>query len=999
MTKRTGRHSHRCTRMICAALCAATCVCACQGPEETTRKNNYAATDGDEYILDVFMLAEWAGRIIPQKEAIRFNLKFEDSDASQTIIRDANTNETLNNILSLDNNSVLSLHPYGTKATDSSDELISIEYACSKIGDDTTTLDGQYICPTYRTGVNEIARIWDYMARNNNEKSVFSRITIGSGDNFGVSQPISSIYKDFPAIQMLNLLGLSAETFGNHTFDYNLPEIQSLMEAAEFPFIISNFYNLPNNLEGTTPFTIFTVPPQNKSGSDLNVAVVAAFDDQGMEIISRGRFGTIGITDYCPLIQTLEEAYNKNARAFIILSHVFTDRKSVQKFFNGIFSLDESFLAKIKDKNTESTADYPCRSHLLITEEMLDSSSSKSKEEQAAELRLKLHQEIYDNILLVFGEATYSPFLVNMYPGTGEAKSCASFNQSADKMHFEYHPDGCIPNEASLTTDIYSMFSSHNRIPTPDLSVPAIYKDFEKELTHAGIPSFEFNEEMLKPSADKHPIWFVELPPRGNSTARALFKISKQKNINTNYHAQENTAAAYRSEMINFKLMPVFAKTYEKNDYDSKKCDDIIQKPKACQEYYSNYKDYLYKEYLKKQGEKVNGNKKPDYNACIDEMLSAEGSLKDFQEKWTCLYNVTQWGYNANNKTYSAAPICTLGKYTAAAENKDNEVRKYSTFLSNLVTDTLLRAAKDYVAQKDKRGESCPTGSCKVDAVYINAGNTRETIDFSNIDNEFLNTAMPYENKMTAMTFSVIDLVPLLEFGLNSEVTGAFPAIAGIKFSYGIDKDNKKYIRELWKYDLESGKHELLYVHKNVKSKDCILGAQIPDKTCIYGQYTNIGSEGITISHSDDFTDTSTPKPNEKAQLVVILSGYMVTGGDGFPRQDTRTDLFELTKPKDSSALAETDKDAFKKAFDNEAATTNETMPCQIRYPGLELDLENLLMHNLIKRIYYVPNAGESGDIGVFGFSYDHIYNICVATQDTLATSLGAEQCHYELPK
>ena len=995
MTKRTGRHSRRCTRMICAALCAATCVCACQGPEETTRKNKYEATDGDEYILDVFMLAEWAGRIIPQKEAIRFNLKIDASDKTNIIITDAGSGESLNEILSLEeNNQSLYLYPYGADANESTEELSKIAYECSKIGS-SEDLSGQYICPTYRSGVYEISQIWDFMSLNSEVKPSQTRITIGSGDNFGVSQPLSSIYRDLPAIQMLNQLKLDAETFGNHTFDYSLPEIQELIEAAEFPFIISNFYNLPNNLEGTTPFTIFTVPSTKKDSAPLNVAVVAAFDDQGMEIISRGRFGTIAITDYCPVIQTLEEAYNKNARAFIILSHVFTDRKSVQKFFNGIFSLDEKFLAKIKDKNTESTIDYPCRSSLIITEDMLDSNSSKSKEEQAAELRLKLHQEIYDNILLVFGEATYSPFLVNMYPGTGETKSCTEFSNTADKKHFVYNPDGCIPNETSLTADIYSMFSSHSRIPTPELTEPAIYKNFEKALTRSSVPSFEYDESMLAQTEDKHPIWFVELPPRGNATARAVYKISKRKdNINANYHAQENTAAAYRSDMINFKLMPVFAKPYDKQDYDSKKCDHIIKSPASCKEYYTNYQKYL------SQAVKS----KPSYSACVNDMLSVkDSSLKEFQEIWTCLYNVTQWSYNSSDGSYSAAPICSLGKYTAAAENKDNEVRKYSTFLSNLITDTLLRTAKNYVAERKKRGEACGTG-CKVDAVYFNAGNTRETIDFSVIDNEFLNTAMPYENKMSAMPFSADKLVTLLEFGLNSEVTGAFPAIAGIKFSYGIDDKNHKYIRELWKYDLETKKHDLLYLHGSMKPKDCILGAEIPNekgKECIYGQYESLSSDGVTISYKDDFTDTTTPRIKSDESLTVILSGYMVTGGDGFERQDMRSDIFDLTDAKSANALASSDKDAFRKALLHETTTPDDvdSNTCQIRYEGLELDLNGFLTHNLIKRIYYVPNEGESGDIGVFGFSYDHTYNICVATQDTLATSLGAEQCHYDLPK
>ena len=947
--------------MISAALCAAACLCACQGPEETTRQNKFAATDGEEYYLDVFMLAEWAGRIIPQKETIRLNVNVEEKDGELTIT-DTQTGAIINDIAIINKeDNKLHLYPYGAVPSKSSEKLASIHYECTYLGK-SETMSGKYSCETFRSGVQEISDIWDFIKAQSQNGSNEKALIIGSGDNFGVSQPLSSAFGDYPTIQMLNQLGMSVDTFGNHTFDINLPEIQNLIQAANFPFIISNFYNLPNNLEGTSPYAIFQVPPKDGHGEDLNVAVVSALDDSAMEIISRGHFGTISITNYCSVIQALEEAYNKNARAFIILSHVFTDHTSVQEFFNGLFSLDEDFLEYIKAHPTDYTHDYPCRSHLIVTEDMLDKDDPRPQSEQAAELRKKLHQEIYDNILIVFGEATYSPFLTGMIPGTDKTPKCSELNDklpaSLDKSYTVYNPDGCKPDPNKETEEIYSFFANHSRFPTNNTKVSTKYASFEDDLTHINIPSFEFDENSLNGSSNKHPIWFAELHRRSYSAARTTFKITRRADDwNASFHNSENTAAAYRSEMINFKIMPVFGKPYERQTYTFQKCQDLFDHkykntlPSSCKKYYSDYLDYL-----------NHSDTKPSYSDCVLDMMSAEGQLTDFQEIWTCLYNVT------------AQQVC-LFDYTVMGENKDNEIRKYSSFLSNFITDTVFRYAK-------QKKNSDNSDNSDLDVLYLNAGVTRETSNFSIIDNEFLDTTMPYENKMSRLTYKVSELIPLLEFGLNSKVTGAFPAIAGIKFSYTENQEGKKYIKELWQYNLKTDSHEPLYVNESVKTGDCILGAQITDnagKECIFGSYTNL-TDGITISKKDDhFAQSTTFCRISDKKLNVVLSSYMINGGDGFPRQDERSQ-------KEISESIRTD---FRNAL-SENNPSGEAL-CKITVPSYELDAKGILTHNLIKRIYYIPPEGKTGAIGVSGYFLDYPSNKCVATQDTLAASMVAD--------
>ncbi|MBQ8036345.1 MAG: 5'-nucleotidase C-terminal domain-containing protein, partial [Proteobacteria bacterium] len=347
--------------------------------------------------------------------------------------------------------------------------------------------------------------------------------------------------------------------------------------------------------------------------------------------------------------------------------------------------------------------------------------------------------------------------------------------------------------------------------------------------------------------------------------------------------------------------------------------------------------------------------------------------------------------------SYTFDQICTF-PYTIKGENKDNEIRKYSTFLTNFVTDTLLRHLQS--------ASYLYTPVDKLDALFINAGTTRESSDFSLIDSEFINTMLPYNNSIVTMQITPQKLVDLLEFSLNSNVTGAFPAIAGIKFSYGIKKDTKKkYIKELWKYNLSNKLHTLIYLNtskdktETVQNDDCILGAKAlnsKDKNdCIFGRYTN-------IKYADNRIDTCSLKDvrsiqfsaypysgksvdDPESSIAVALSSFMVTGGDSFPKQSGYQTL-KLTENTELSIKA-----AFTKALSSGNVSGQPSL-CHIDATS-PLDTNDILNHNLLKRIYYIPNTAtddkdKNNFVGEFGFAYDYPHNICVATQELLYDSM-----------
>ena len=68
-----------------------------------------------------------------------------------------------------------------------------------------------------------------------------NHITVTAGDSVGATQPISNFFGDVPTIEALNMMGLSADTLGNHNFDRGSEYLRTvLIPIAEHPYLAAN---------------------------------------------------------------------------------------------------------------------------------------------------------------------------------------------------------------------------------------------------------------------------------------------------------------------------------------------------------------------------------------------------------------------------------------------------------------------------------------------------------------------------------------------------------------------------------------------------------------------------------------------------------------------------------------------------------------------------------------------------------------------------------------
>ena len=139
-------------------------------------------------------------------------------------------------------------------------------------------------------------------------------MTFMAGDSWGATPPISAFFEDRPAVDAMNLMAISADTFGNHNFDRGVAHLASQVERADFPFVAANLTNL-HVLPGVEPWQMFDV-------KGVDVAVIGIVNEEAPTLVFPGAFGPIEITDSVKAANKAAiEARKAGADVVIVLTH------------------------------------------------------------------------------------------------------------------------------------------------------------------------------------------------------------------------------------------------------------------------------------------------------------------------------------------------------------------------------------------------------------------------------------------------------------------------------------------------------------------------------------------------------------------------------------------------------------------------------------------------------------------------------------------------------
>lgn len=702
------------------------------------------------------------------------------------------------------------------------------------------------------TGVDNIYRVWDKYYGHTPKKDS-NAIRVGAGDSYGVSIPQSSAFNDIPTVQTLNDMLFSADTLGNHSFDTSLDFMNQIVEEAKYNYVSSNMAFMAQNLNNRARrYAIYDIKPKNGNGNPLQLAVLGATDPGVVRSVFPGRFGTIEFgKNYCELLQAMELAYNRNARAFLILGHVYTERTFLNKFLNELFILNDKTLAKedspaykvVKENSwkveeqlsldlydhVQSIATY-CPSKLIVDKdeiaELKKLNPEKTKSELEDMLIVQKRRDIFSGLIGVFGDASSGPELYEYKKSGTNSNQYEEFygNQGANQLSYR---------RLDHKTFYGSMRADYSTNATND---------------------------------EKDSVSYFRIPKNGEYTGRvkAVLMPNPSSGEGVDTHG-------YRATIVNMDVQPVVGDMFE---YDTPSgCSDLSKDAKSCVAYFKLAKKdagILIEEDNKAGAEapvatKNEGEDKDtpgkanilvtndEYRGCYESITkftpsktSDPKSFKRWQDlqvldeetehtyaeiylnqlRWACTYNITsklpceEGGDNAdecknNAKGYYSPMIITFNGQVGV-ENK-NTIRKQTTVTGNILTIALWDLLNSEVkyekgtqwypfyeqiveSKSDSINPELATtdemAADTYDVVYLNAGGiVGSNTPYPGINLDWVLQQLPYGNTVRVVSNTNVRLlIKFIEHGLT-QTGGAFPMVGGIVFSY----DGNNNVCEIWK--------------------------------------------------------------------------------------------------------------------------------------------------------------------------------------------------------
>jgi 5'-nucleotidase len=144
---------------------------------------------------------------------------------------------------------------------------------------------------TYTSGASVIAA--NFAADRAKLPATF---VVSSGDNFGASPPLSTVFDEIPTVKAMNFMGVDVSTFGNHEHDKPLSTLNTQIAASDFKWVVSNYSSLAEldgaNTKGqkSAPWTIV-----NRGG--ISLGVIGLNTPETSEVVFPGNLGNITIGD------------------------------------------------------------------------------------------------------------------------------------------------------------------------------------------------------------------------------------------------------------------------------------------------------------------------------------------------------------------------------------------------------------------------------------------------------------------------------------------------------------------------------------------------------------------------------------------------------------------------------------------------------------------------------------------------------------------------------
>lgn len=858
--------------LILGVIVSSVALTSCYAPEPVIIEYDNVAKE-QEYKFDIVVLSEWGGHILPETETLDIYVGKDAYDLSGVRVKEKEVDVDVDDdqkepekVLTLDGEEIgadklaIPLEDAGIQKSTGGDATIEffpnknhdMKFSCTDLNaSDDVYLEALrkkdedaklYHCEYTVGGSLALRDTWELLKENK------TQFYVGNGDSFGVSQATSAVFNDVPTPQVLSLLKLDVDTFGNHNFDKRMSYLEPLIDLANpgtekdrlgYSYVATNLNDEENGKKWLTHYKA-VVPSQDGKGEGLAVAFIGALDTTVFSTTKLGVMGSLRIDEkMCSVVNELEIAYNENARAFFILAHVLTGSLTFSKLMDAIFTFSESQLKQYVDDEEMSDQFYlsECNSKLVVPPERLEEVfgarsinkidlSKKENKAKYAEIIDTMRAEIFKGIIGVVGEGRAEPSVVAYCPD--ESETCSKYGLAWSKkrgigtgaLKSEIDKHNMICNYRCAKDDD-DCFSKSCPLEIDRRTYEGMVEDCNGSLMdNAYCVDIKFKEEQETKDLRSHPIYYIQVPGQGTHALSISVSAQKDEGVNNG----DGVASAYTTRIDGIKIYPVVSlkedasltikgegaspskDTIDLLDPSYAECESIIgsvderlkknskggYEGKACSAFFEKMAvmPKMYTSINDLKSDQLEGDaSKYDPNSYHQSYLDCEAAFNS--------YIFTKSSDDDNNlKLASAFWACMSAATTSILCDKEGFVKpsifKFHNYTESTMTEDRIRTTCNtniITTGYFNYAVAELQEEVTFDVGLINSGTMREG-DFSVFNETTLSQIVPFDNKLQYVTVPVKDLIPIIQSALekaNQEINadyGGFPSVARMVIAY-----------------------------------------------------------------------------------------------------------------------------------------------------------------------------------------------------------------------
>jgi 2',3'-cyclic-nucleotide 2'-phosphodiesterase (5'-nucleotidase family)/predicted AlkP superfamily phosphohydrolase/phosphomutase len=170
--------------------------------------------------------------------------------------------------------------------------------------------------PTFNIGGSAFLKPWfdTYRAEATN-----GSITVAAGDSVGATPPISAFFGDTPTIEIMNLMGFSADGLGNHNFDRGSAYLRNtLIPLAQFPYLSANVVDA----NGKTPVQWSPSKVFDTTFGGAKLGLVGFTNEDAPTLVSPNAFDPFHVDPRLARVQAeVNKLRAKGVKTIVVMGH------------------------------------------------------------------------------------------------------------------------------------------------------------------------------------------------------------------------------------------------------------------------------------------------------------------------------------------------------------------------------------------------------------------------------------------------------------------------------------------------------------------------------------------------------------------------------------------------------------------------------------------------------------------------------------------------------